>query len=147
MTRDRVFVSYSHDDADWFDRFGTFLKSIGGGVWSDRDIEVGDSWFDEIRAAIDDTKVAVLLVTQNFFASDFITKNELAPFLAARDAGELTLVWVAVGYSVYQGTPLEDIQSFNDPQRPLESLSEPEQNAELVRLVYEVHKLIEPAEG
>ncbi len=101
MARDQVFISYSHADRGWYDRFTVFLKGIEGivDVWSDRDIPVSANWFDEIVEAIARTKVALLLVTQNFLASDFIAKNELDPFLAASERDELKIYWVAVEYS------------------------------------------------
>jgi hypothetical protein len=89
--------------------------------------------------------VAILLVTHHFVASDFIMNYELPKLLEARQEG-LTIVWIAVGASLYEETPLNDLQAVNDPSRPLDSLLEPALMPELVRIAKIIKQLIsEPA--
>ena len=48
--------------------------AIGGpflDVWTDRDIEVGEYWFQKIIAAMDEADVAILLVTADSLLLDF----------------------------------------------------------------------------
>ncbi len=147
MTRDAVFVSYSHADHAWLDRFSTFLQAIedaGGDVWTDREIPTGAQWREEIDKALARTRIALLLLTQNFLASRFIKDNELAPFLEADAAGEVTLYAVAVEPSTYQRSPLRDVQFFNDPAKPLQALPPAEQSAELVRMALAIIDELDP---
>ncbi len=86
MSDTRLFISYSHKDADWLDRVQTHLAILRmqGQVtaWSDKDIQAGDRWNDDIEAAMREADVAVLLVSPNFLASDFIMRKELPGLLA-----------------------------------------------------------------
>ena len=127
MPRTTVFVSYSHTDRAWLDRLRVQLKPLEREgrieLWDDTRIAPGSSWRDEIRRALDSAKVAVLLVSADFLASQFIAENELPPLLkAAREAGAVILP-VIVSPCLYTDTEgLKEFQAVNDPQKPLVSL-------------------------
>lgn len=69
-----VFLSYSHSDRQWADRLLIHLRAIADKVevWSDSQLTVGASWHDEIARAISIADVAILLVSADYLASDFI---------------------------------------------------------------------------
>ncbi|MGH3792272.1 MAG: toll/interleukin-1 receptor domain-containing protein [Pseudonocardiaceae bacterium] len=79
--RDGIFVSYSHHDAVWAQRFRKVLKPLVRSkrlwLWVDTDIPVGDQWHPDIRRAIGRSSVALLLVSADFLDSDFIMDEEL----------------------------------------------------------------------
>jgi len=87
MPKPSVFLSYSHKDEDWKDRLRKQLKvleQIGTFVvWDDRKIDAGETWYDEIRAAMDRAEVAVCMISADYLASDFCVKEEI-PYLLRR---------------------------------------------------------------
>jgi len=60
----------------------------------DRRIETGARWKEQIRNALGRARVAVLLVSRPFLASDFIEKHELPELLGAEKG--LSVVWIPV---------------------------------------------------
>jgi hypothetical protein len=137
LPRSQIFISYSHADRDWLHRLRKHLAPLKArdyiDAWDDKDLNPGDRWRDEIENALDRAKIAILLISENFLESDFISQVEL-PRLLAASRTEGCRIWpVIVAHSVYAAIPeLAAIQTFNDPKRPLDTLSGPEQ-AEILR--------------
>ena len=144
--RDQVFISYSRKDSEWLhklqDALQPFTWNRSLNLWADTQIPAGADWSTEIKKALASAKVAVLLVTINYLASDFIKKVELPEFIRASKEDGLTLLWVAVGQSGYLQTALANYQAINDPKRPLKDMSDSQQEAELVRICEEISKAL-----
>src|SRR5271157_5238595 len=121
--RNKVFISYSHKDKKWRDDLDTHLKPYlrGGSIvsWSDQQIAPGSEWFKEIQSALTNSKIAVLLVSPDFLASDFIHEHELGPLLKDAKQRGVRILWVPVRDSAYMQTALKDYQAVPDPSKPL----------------------------
>jgi len=124
--RDQVFISYSHKDERWLDELQTHLKPYvrNGSVtaWSDEQIPPGAEWFEEIKRALSSTKVAVLLVTKDFVASEFIREHELTPLLKEAEKGDVRIIWIPVRACSYKETMLKDYQAAINPEKPLANM-------------------------
>jgi hypothetical protein len=87
-SRDRVFVSHSHADAEWLNllrsRLAPEIRSNRIDYFDGR-LHAGSLWHEQIRTAIAGARVAVLLASPRFFASEYIQKEKLPPTLLAAE--------------------------------------------------------------
>src|SRR3982751_6085536 len=148
-TRTKVFISYSHADKEWLERLKRHLKPLirDGRLdcWDDNHIRPGDDWKQEIRNALDTAQVAVLLISADFFASDFIDENELPPLLAAALAKGVRILPVIISASRFARNPdLSRFQAVNSPSEPLKGMSQAEQEKVLDHLAQTIESAFNP---
>ena len=70
-------------------------------LWSDKKLTAGDQWREEIRKALARARVAVLLISADFLASEFIREMELPKLLEGAEERGVSILWVAVSESMY----------------------------------------------
>ena len=149
MPRDQVFISYSHKDTRSRDELETHLKPHlrAGSItsWSDRQIVPGSQWFKEIESTLANSKIAVLLVSSDFLASDFIYKHELGPLLKKAEEGGVKILWVPVRYSAYKLTPLKNYQAVLDPGKPLAAMTKADRDTAWVKICEQIQKAVNPS--
>jgi hypothetical protein len=110
MTQPFVLISYSRQDEAEKDILLTHLKGLQQAkqltVWSDGDIEPGNDWPEGISQAIAQADIALLLVTANYLASDFIVQKETPELLARHTGKKLRIIpiiakpcaWQSIGW-------------------------------------------------
>jgi hypothetical protein len=148
--RDKVFVSYSHEDKDFLigvkKHFKPFLNQID--FWDDSKIEPGQKWKEEIRNAISETKVAIILLSADFLASDFISENELPPLLKAAEAEGAVILIVILKPCLFEEFPeLNQYQAMNSPTKPVIRMDTVEQQELYVNLVRQTKRILEQKEN
>src|SRR3954454_5115443 len=116
--REVVFVSYSRADAYWLQRFQVLLKPLLRRrrlqLWADTAVAGGQGWHPAIERAIAQSAVALLLVSGDFLASDFIMAQELR----ARLERGVPLAPVLIGSCFWEEVPeLARVQWLHDPGR------------------------------
>lgn len=129
--RKKIFISYSHRDREYFDRLSVHLRPLEKKdfveTWSDTRITAGQLWKKEIEKALDKTQVAVLLISADFLASDFIVDNELPPLLEKANNEGATIIPVILKPCRFtRETSLARYQAVNSPEEPLIAASEHE---------------------
>jgi tetratricopeptide (TPR) repeat protein len=113
-----VFVSYSHlDEERWKNPLLQHLLALQNAdrilVWDDSKIDTGADWYPEIEQAIQQTDIAICLLTANYLASDFCTKEEVPALLTRREQDGMVLIpvlcepctWQAFGWRKIQVLP------------------------------------------
>ena len=133
--RNQLFISYSHVDREWVERLQKMIKPLVRSealrLWDDSKIPPGAKWKAEIEKALASAKVALLLVSDDFLASEFVINKELPPLLRAAEHEGLCILWVCLGPCFYEATPIHDYQAVLPPDEPLEALSPVQQKAAL----------------
>jgi hypothetical protein len=128
-----VFVCYSHRNGKARDKFRTMfspLRHYGSYMdFSDQEIEAGDLWKKVILAFLEKATVAVLLVTAEFFESEFIRKVELPYLLKRNRDGSLTLIWVPVSPSLHEETPLAPLEAALPTGKTIKEMPKSERDA------------------
>jgi hypothetical protein len=139
-SKPRVFFSYSHKDKKYLEAIRTALKPAVEAdlLWDDTKLKAGEKWREEIQHAIASATAAVLLVSPDFLASDFIAKNELPPLLEAAEKKGLAILWVHVRHSMYKHTPIEAYQATHDAGQPLASLTKNKRERVIVKVCEEI---------
>ncbi len=133
----RVFVSYSHVDAKWLQMLQVHIAPLERNEtvlrWDDTRIEPGSKWREEIAAGIRSAKVAVLLISPHFMASDFIAENELPRLLqAAKHEG--TAILPVIISPCTMGS-LSEFQAVNSPSKPLVDLDRGDRDRVWIKLM------------
>jgi len=133
-----VFVSYSRKDRKWLDRllviFKPLQRSSSLTVWADVDIGVGALWRTELEKALDRALVAVLLVSADFLASDFIMDEEVPKLLRNAEERGTIIMPVILGPSLFEQSSIGIFQSINPVELPLSKLPTYQRDEFFVRL-------------
>lgn len=130
----KLFVSYARADREWLERFRPYLTpaSRSGTLavwWDDEGIPSGAEWGPAIERELAEATAALVLVSVNLLASDFIREKELPAILERRRARNLQLYWVPVsdvGAANLEILGLDGIQAAApaDPRQPLDAMEE-----------------------
>lgn len=129
-----IFISYSHKDTQYLERLNVHLKPLQRKglikVWSDQQLQLGDKFTSIIQTELENAAIAILLVSADFLASDFIINNELPPLLKAAENKGTKIIPVIVKPCRFQREEsISQFQASNDPINPLCKLQEWEQES------------------
>jgi len=158
-----VFICYARADNSsndpkkrWLDRLLEFLHPLVRYekllLWSDKKIKIGEAWHTVIQRQLDCSKVAVLLISPAFLASDYIARSELPVLLKHTGDRGLKILPVIISPCLYEESrfrypdwetgpeelSLGSLQSINPPSKTLDEMTEAEQNREFLKIAQQV---------
>lgn len=146
--RNKIFVAYVQKDHPWLNRIRTHLKEFEDegfelDIWDDEQLNTGSKWEREISRAAAEAKIALLLITTDFMAADFITKNELPPLLEAAERDGAVILPLILKPSRFQKNPhISHFKPVNHPDHPMISVPESDQEEILVSLTETIEENI-----
>ncbi len=140
----RVFYSYSHQDADLRDRLATYLAPLRQQKkiieWYDRKIMPGADWDTEISEQLTSANLILLLVTEDFLASDYCFGIEVERALARLKAGEVRVVPVLLRPCLWQESRFSELQIIPREAKPVSSWASPQDG--FVNVANEIRALV-----
>lgn len=147
--RTKVFISYSHADEDWRQRLRIFLKPQERkgllDVWDDKKIRTGDKWRTAIDTALKECRVAVLLVSPNFLASDFIGDEELPNIFARHESEGLWIYPILISSCDWKGEDLlKELQMKHCSGEAFDLVDEAQRNKAFTEVAAEIRTRLSP---
>jgi hypothetical protein len=140
-----VFISYSHRDREWCEQIERALKALKFSrldmndlksgrlhdnahftysAWTDKEIYPGQNWALKIDEAIAKARIALLLVSTDFLASEFILAEEIPRLYDRQEERELAIMPLVVRPCVWGNTAwLQGIEVYPKGGTALSTLS------------------------
>ncbi len=119
----KIFISYSHKDIAYRKEFESRLKPLLRqqkikDIWHDHEITAGQNWDKEIEHNLKTADIIVLLISDDFWASDYIYEKELAIAKERYQAGDCIVLPIIVRVNSYwEGSEWAAIQGIpTDPK-------------------------------
>jgi TIR domain len=142
-----IFVSYSHRDRRWVDRLLVHLRPLERygalAVFEDSRIRPGAKWYAEIEEALSNAAVAILVISADFLASDFVMKKEVPALLRNAESRGTAVIPLIAAPSLFGQSVLGCFQAINSPESPLSKLRPYQREEILVRLAESIASRIE----
>jgi len=122
-----VFISYSHRDEKLRETLGLHLASLQRqGViksWHDRKISAGTEWRQAIDENLNSAEIILLLISENFIASDYCYDLEMERAIARHDAGEARVIPIILKPVDWSGAPFGKLQALPKNAKPVTTWS------------------------
>lgn len=120
-----LFFSYSHRDEDLRDGLAKHLKLLERTgliqMWHDRRILAGDQWANAIETQLYISDVILLLISADFFASDYCSEIEATVALDRHRANTARAIPIILRPVVWSQSPLAELQALPKDAVPVTS--------------------------
>lgn len=123
-----VFCSYAHEDEMWLRKLETHLSLPQRqgliSLWHDRLIVPGTDWAKTIDTQLETASIILLLVSADFFASDYCYGTEMTRALERQKAGEAQVIPILVRAVDWKDAPFAHLQALPTGANPIASWSD-----------------------
>lgn len=121
-----VFFSYSHRDKDLRERLEIHISALKKyrniKTWYDREILPGKDWSNEIKKALYQSNIILLLVSADFLASDFCNL-EIDISVKRMQEGAAIVIPIILKPCLWKETELADLQALPLDGKPITTWS------------------------
>lgn len=77
MPRYDIFISHKSQDKLFLRALENFLDTNGYSYWSDSKMEEGEAWTNQIQRAISNSKIMIILLSQNVLNDSYNIESEI----------------------------------------------------------------------
>ena len=124
----RAFVSYSHEDEQYRLQLDKWLAPLTRekliSVWHDRKILPGQDWDQEIDKNLESADIVLLLVSQDFLASEYAYSREMSRAMERHRSRSATVVPIILSPSDWRNSPLSSLEALPSKGKPVEKWSD-----------------------
>ena len=103
----QVFISYSHQDQTLLQKLDNHLSNLKRQniitSWYDGDITAGTEWRSQIMQHLNNAQIILLLISDDFMASDFCYSIEMEQAIARHDANQARVIPIILRPVDWQG--------------------------------------------
>ncbi|MCC6462536.1 MAG: TIR domain-containing protein, partial [Saprospiraceae bacterium] len=120
----KTFIIYAREDRDALLELKKQLIPLERreqiAVWYDGEIVAGQEWGIAIQSNLQAADIILLLLSSDFFASDYIEKEELKEALARHENGQSVVVPVVIRHCIWQEHPeIQKLQVLPEGAAPV----------------------------
>ncbi|GHP00081.1 tetratricopeptide repeat protein [Reticulibacter mediterranei] len=120
-----VFCSYAHEDEIWLRKLEKHLSLLQRhgliSFWYNRLLPLGTDWAKDVDAHLETASLILLLVSADFFASDYCYGIEMKRALEREAAGEARVLPILVRSADYTDAPFAHLQALPTDAKPIAS--------------------------
>ena len=139
MSKPNIFISYSHKDASFIDelekRLSPLRRRFNFELWSDQKIAPGEGWRSKIEAELEKVNIALLLVSPDYLASEWIETTELPRLLKRSEEGGARVYPIILRPCMWAHTQLAYIQVIPRGGKSYAELSQLDRDRAWVELI------------
>lgn len=124
----KLFFSYAHEDEAFKNKLNKHLKMLQRlniiSTWQDRDISAGSEWEQEILENLETADIILLLVSDNFLASDYCWDKEMERALQRHQEGTARVIPIILKpVDGWYQAPFGKLQALPKDAKPISSWS------------------------
>lgn len=144
----KIFISYSHRDEKFKDDLQIGLASLKNNghiaAWDDRAILAGEEWDHQIKDALYQADIIILLVSPDFLASRYVREQEIKIAMERHHdpADFAVVVPVIIRPSDWKGNAFSQLQALPKNSKPITSWSNYDEA--MLDVVAGIKKLVMP---
>ncbi len=141
----QIFIAYSREDAPYLNEIKKALRPLelkgSAKIWYDGEIVPGKIWEDEIKQALHNANIIMLLVSSDSIYSEYFYKKEVQEALARHEQGLCHVVPVILRDCLWEETQLAKLQALPQDAKPIADWKSPD--AAYKSIAVGVAKLVE----
>ncbi len=122
-----IFCSYAHSDETWRQQLDTHLSLMHRqgliSTWYDRQIVPGTDWAQAIDAHLNSASVILLLISSDFFASNYCYGIEMKRALERHQTNETRVIPILLRPVDWKGAPFAHLQALPTNAKPITTWS------------------------